>query len=192
MAKNNKLTGVLESVDESTNGKKLKFHDIVKSLEKRGFGPLILAPALLAALPTGVIPTIPTLAGLLIVFISVQAVMGRDHPWVPKRLRDVSIKKDRFDDMLDRVKPYTKFVDRFIHPRMSWAINHITVRAVAAICILLALTLPPLELIPFAATIPATAIVFFALGISARDGLMILIGLTLTIGGAIAVPLFFL
>src|SRR5690606_36946996 len=59
-------------------------------------------------------------------------------------------------------------------------------RIAAAICILLALTVPPLELVPFATTAPMGAIAAFGLALFVRDGLLMIIAAALS-GGAIAV-----
>lgn len=53
-------------------------------------------------------------------------------------------------------------------------------RVVAVLCMGLALTMPPLELMPFAAALPALAIMTFGLGISVGDGLLVAIGTVLT------------
>jgi hypothetical protein len=48
---------------------------------------------------------------------------------------------------------------------------------IAALSIILALTMIPLEMVPFAAAIPAFSIALFAVGLTANDGLLILFGL---------------
>ena len=53
-------------------------------------------------------------------------------------------------------------------------------RLVAAACVLVALTVPPLELLPFAAFVPALAIFAFGVGLVARDGVVVLIALLLS------------
>lgn len=42
---------------------------------------------------------------------------------------------------------------------------------------------PPLEVVPFGATVPSSAITAFAIALVARDGLLALLSLALTIGG---------
>lgn len=44
----------------------------------------------------------------------------------------------------------------------------------ALLCILLCTTVPPLELLPFASSIPMGAIALMGLGLMAQDGLVIL------------------
>ena len=49
-------------------------------------------------------------------------------------------------------------------------------RAIAAACILLALTIPPLEMLPFASTLIAAVISLFGLALLANDGAMAVLG----------------
>jgi hypothetical protein len=55
---------------------------------------------------------------------------------------------------------------------------------IALVCILVAATMPPLELIPFAATAAGAALTAFGLSLIAHDGVMVLIALGVTATGA--------
>src|SRR5262245_28933137 len=82
-----KLTSLLSDMDDSVSGqRKVTLADIVDALDRRGFGPLLVMPALVTILPTGAIPGVPALSGGLICLIAVQIVMGRKHPWLPDRI----------------------------------------------------------------------------------------------------------
>jgi hypothetical protein len=50
----------------------------------------------------------------------------------------------------------------------------VATRLVAVICVLISLAVPMLELLPLAAALPSLAILAFGLGLSARDGLLVL------------------
>lgn len=178
-----KLTDLLDHIQHQTGSGDLKAGDVVESLNSRGYGPLLLAPALLTALPTGGIPGVPSVTAILIILIAGQILMGSSTPWIPQYLANRSIKKQTFDEACDQAKPYTRQIDRYLKPRLRILTNETATRIVAGICIVLALTMPPLEFVPFAAIVPAFAILFFALGISAQDGLLILIGLIAAAAG---------
>ena len=53
--------------------------------------------------------------------------------------------------------------------------------------VVLGLGMIPLELLPFAAAIPALAIVVMALGLTAGDGVMMLLGLGVTLAGGVGI-----
>ena len=174
------LTEVLAKVQENIDGEKIEIREIVEALKHRGFGSLLLALALIALMPTGAIPGVPTITGCLIILIAGQLLFGKKSPWIPSFVADLSVDRDKFDDAKEKASPYTKTFDKCVKPRIDILTGTVAKRIVAAICIALGLLMPPLEVIPFAAAIPASAIVFLGLGLSGEDGLLISIGLTIT------------
>ncbi|MFP4313228.1 MAG: exopolysaccharide biosynthesis protein [Alphaproteobacteria bacterium] len=182
------LTDVLNQIDHQTDDRQLTIKDVVQVLDHRGYGPLLLAPALIAFLPTGGIPGVPTFMGLLIILIATQIVFGRRYPWLPHSLEKRSIKREKFEKAHHKAKPYTQKFDRLLKPRLEKLTSRKAIRAIAGVCIILAALMPPLEIIPFAVIIPAFAILLLAVGISANDGLFILFGLIIaTIGIAASI-----
>ena len=97
------ITAVLTTLRDDTDNDKISLGDIVSSLEGRGFGPLLMAPALIAFLPSGAIPGIPSLCGILIALIAIQKVFGKSHPWIPSRLRKADFDRERFSDGVDNL-----------------------------------------------------------------------------------------
>ena len=77
--------------------------------------------------------------------------------------------------------------ERALRPRLRGAPSRSFVRALAVFCLILATSVPPLELLPFASTVPFAAICLFGLGITAKDGLTILLGLITLIAGGLVV-----
>lgn len=180
-----KLTDVLEKIHRDTDGQKLKVSEVVESLENRGYGPLLLAAALFTVLPTGGIPGVPTFTAFIIIFIAVQILVGRKFPWIPKFLSKRSIKKQKFESARKKVEPYTKKFDTLLKPRLQWMVSASALRAVAALCILLAITMPFLEVVPFAAILPALAIAIMSLGLTANDGYAVAFGIIVAVMGFI-------
>ena len=179
MADNLDITSVLTTLREDTDDERISLGDIVSSLEGRGFGPLLMAPALIAFLPSGAIPGIPSLCGILIALIAVQKVFGKSHPWIPSRLRKADFDRQRFSEGVDNITPVTKRIDRFFKPRLTFLFGPVISRLIAALCVVFGLLMIPLELIPMAAAIPALAIIFAAIGLSTRDGVMLVLALIL-------------
>ena len=169
------LTDTLRRVLEA-GGERVCVGDIVEALRSRGFGPLILAPVLLVLLPTGAVPGVPTVMAGLIVLVAVQRVLGRRHPWLPRRLRAFGLERARFQRGVEWLRPYTERIDRYTDARLAWLTGDIGTRLSAAFCVVLASTIPPLDLVPFAAALPALAIALFALGLAVSDGLLVAIG----------------
>ena len=182
------LTDILRELAERPDGGRISLVSVVETMQGRGFGPLLLAPALLVVLPTGAIPGAPTLCAILIVLVAGQLVLGLRAPWVPRRLRKVDFDQDRFRAMVERAQPWTERVDRLLKPRLQaltrWPFN----RLGALLCLLLAVAMVPLELVPFAAAIPALIILLYALALAAHDGaLALLSGTGMAAAGAATV-----
>lgn len=179
MSEPHNITEVLEQVEEKTEGEKcISIGEFLDTFEHRGYGPLLLIIALLIVLPTGGIPGVPTLLGLVIILIASQLAWGRATPWLPKRLRKVSFKKTLFDKGVEKIKPVTAKIDHLIRPRMKWLASGFPARIVGLVCIVLAAVMPFLEVIPFADIIPGSAIALLGLGLTARDGAVIIAGWT--------------
>lgn len=181
MSETTNLTELLNTIEDDTQGDELKLGDVIELFENRGFGPLLLMPALLALLPTGSIPGVPTICAVLTIVIAGQLLVGRNHPWLPKWLKEISVDRERLTNGLDKAKSVTRYVDKLMHPRLELLTNERGSKLVAVACILLATIMIPLELVPMAAALPASAIVLLALGISVRDGLVVSIGLVITV-----------
>lgn len=178
------LSELLQQLD-AIDGDEVSLGEVVAQLEHRGYGPMLLGPGLIAMLPTGAIPGVPTACGLLIALIAAQLLFGRHHPWLPKPLREVSFSRQRFAGGVERVMPIARHIDRFIRPRLTFITDWPFTRIVAGVCVFLGLGMIPLELLPFAALGPATAIVFASLALSARDGLLLIFSALILVLSAI-------
>lgn len=179
------ITDVLLRLREQSEGDDVAVDTVIDALETRGFGPLLLAPALIALLPTSGIPGVPSVCGILIFLIAIQGGLGKRSPWVPNRLRRVSMQRRTLVSVIDRAQPYTHRVDRWFRPRLVFLTRAPFNRLVAVGCAALGLTMIPLELVPFAGTAPAFAITLAAIGMSTRDGIMIVVA-SLAAAGTLA------
>ena len=186
------LTDVLDIVEERVDGGTLSVNDVLMLFRYRGYGPLLLVPALIVVLPTGAIPGVPTICGLVTALIAAQIMAGQPVPWLPKRLREAAIRRESFDKAYRRCRPFTRQIDRLLKPRLQAWVRPPFPRVIAALCLVLALAMIPLELIPFAAAVPAWSIAFLALGITGNDGLWVATGLMVTVLGSIGLLVYLL
>ncbi|MGC3873590.1 exopolysaccharide biosynthesis protein [Halomonas sp. GXIMD04776] len=185
MAQGITLTQLIEQLDEADSGETIRLQDIVDNFETRGFGPLLVLPALIVVLPTGAIPGIPTLCGLFITMVAAQMMMGKSSPWLPQRLSQRGFSHDKFSRAVTRLKPWTQRIDKLLKPRLQRLVNPLSTRLIAALAVALALSMLPLELVPFAAALPALAITLMGLGLAARDGLLMAFGLVVVVAGGL-------
>ncbi|MCC4310005.1 exopolysaccharide biosynthesis protein [Alcanivorax marinus] len=180
------LTDILQELADRPDTRRLSLVTLVDTMQGRGFGPLLLVPALIVVLPTGALPGVPTLCALLIVLVAGQLVVGRRVPWLPARLRRVDFDRDRFRAMVDKARPWTERLDRLLKPRLAWLTRWPFNRVGALACLLLAVAMIPLELVPFAAAIPALIILLYALALAAHDGVLAVLGLAAMIAALAA------
>jgi len=157
--------------------------DIQGCLGRDAFGPTLLALGLLALSPVGDIPGAPTVLGIFIFSIGLQMAAGRKTLWIPRPLARRSVKGRRLRQAASLFRPVMRVLAVIIRARLTYLTEDPFARVIAAICAALALTLPPLEFVPFGATVPSSVITGFSIALVARDGLLALISAALMIGG---------
>lgn len=170
------LSQILSNLVDDTKGEKVTLGELFDTLDQRSYGPLLLLPALIAVAPTGAIPGMSIVTGSIIALFAVQLLIGRSHPWLPERLERFEFSRKTLSRSVDKAMPWVKAVESHLRRRFTLLAEPPANRIVALLCLLLALTMFPLALLPFAVAVPGTAIMFFALGLTTRDGLLILAG----------------
>ena len=176
MAQNIELEQIITKLKTASDGEEMSLDDVVLAFEERGFGPLLIAPALLALLP---IPGVPSLCGIVIIFMAAQILIGRDRPWLPQRIRQISIGREKLVNWADKALPYARKIDKLIKPRLYPLTGQAAIRIMAAVCIFLALMIIPLELLPMAAAVPALALILIGLALSSNDGILMCIAIAM-------------
>lgn len=180
MSESASIYDLLEEIDKETEGD-LTLGDITASLESQGFGPLIFIVALTAILPTGAIPMVPTVCAIVIFIFSAQMLLGNTGPWLPKFLRKRSIKRDKFVKAKNKVMGFVNRIDKIISKRCEHLFTNLSVKISAACMALLSLIIPPMEIVPFLAALPASAIALFSLALTARDGVLLIAAYSLSV-----------
>ncbi|WP_274425545.1 exopolysaccharide biosynthesis protein [Chelativorans sp. YIM 93263] len=166
------------------SGGNVSVDNLLDEVGHRSFGPLLLVLALVAFTPLGGIPGIPTVLAGTTILIAAQLVIGRNRFWIPGFVVRRSIDQGKLKTTIGYVRPVARFVDKLINPRLSWLTRPPFLRPAAAICIIVALTIPPLEVVPFGGTISWAAIAAFGLALIAHDGVLTLIAAAFAGGAA--------
>ncbi len=170
------ISGLLDKLVEDTQNE-VTVEDVVSSFEERGFGPLLLIPSLMVILPTGAIPGVPSICGITLFLVCIQLAAGKDHPWLPKALRERSVSHDKLKKATDKARPYISKMEKLFTPRFTAMAKKPIRSVIAGISGIVALSMIPLEVIPFGAALPAFALALTAIGIAYRDGVVVTIGL---------------
>lgn len=156
----------------------------VEAFGHRSYGPFLVLPALLELSPIGGIPGIPTFLAAIIMLFAFQILLGRRHFWLPDLIARRSVSAERLDKAVKKLRPVAGWLDRWFHGRLSKLTGGPFVRIAAGLCILLALTIPPLELVPFASSVPMLSIAAFGMALLVRDGLLMIVACLLAVGTA--------
>lgn len=168
-----KVLDQIEALAETKD--RVALGEIVEALGSRSYGPFVLIPALIDISPIGSIPTLPTVLASAIILFAVQMLLGRTHMWLPGFLSRRSISAERIGKSMPSLRKMAKFLDRWFHGRIPAMTRGIWLR-LSALCVIgLALTVPPLELLPLATTAPMAAIGAFGLALLVGDGLLMIL-----------------
>ena len=185
-AEQRRLEEVIDGVIQLGQGAcQVSIGDIQQQIGQRSFGPFLFVPAIIEISPLGGIPGVPTLLALIVALFAIQMLMGREHFWIPGALSRRSVSGHKLETGLNKLRPVMRWLDKLIHPRLQWATSRSFVRALALLCLILATSVPPLELLPFASSVPFAAICLFGLGLTAKDGLTIILGLGALVAGGL-------
>ena len=169
------LAGVAEE-----NGR-VRVRTLVEAFGHRGYGALLLVPALLEISPLGAVPGVPTALALVVLLFAVQIALGRDHMWLPDAVGRRSIDGDKLRAATAKVRPVAAKLDSWSHGRLDRLVERPFTQVAAGMCAALTLTVPPLEVVPFASTVPMAAIAVFGLALVVRDGVLMLIAIALSL-----------
>ncbi len=174
------MSGAMEIYDKledaSDENGEVSFGDIIESLRGKGFGAFFIAPAMIVVLPTGAIPGIPAICGALLLVIAVQIILGRKHPWIPKKIKDIRFSQSKYKSAICKAKPYAEKIDKFIRPRFQIMTKGKMKRLGALVCIALSVAIMVIGFIPMAPALFGSAILWFGIGFASHDGLLVTIG----------------
>jgi hypothetical protein len=182
------LEGTLDELEKASDGSgSVSIGEILDTIGQRSFGPFLLVLALIAFTPLGGIPGLPTALAFMVIVIAGQLLFNMKQFWLPNSILRRSIERQRLRNSIGYIRPVARIVDKVIRPRLSWLTKEPFVHVAAGLCILVALTVPPLEVVPFAGAVSWAAIAALGLALIAHDGVLALIALGFTIGAAYAV-----
>ena len=163
------------------HGEKVELGDILEAIGQRSFAPLLVVMGLLVVSPLSGIPGLPSTIGLMVVLISGQLILGGRRFWMPAWVRHRGISRRRYLRALELMRRPAAFVDRLLKPRLGFMVHKVGFSLILTICIVVALTMPVMEPVPFAASIAGLALVGFGLSLLAHDGLVALVSLAYTL-----------
>lgn len=155
----------------------ISIQSMLEATGERSFGALLLIPGLLLFSPLSGIPGLPTFFAVMVGLIAVQLLIGRTHFWLPKWLLNRCASRSKYDRAIAFLKRPARMIDRLLRHRLTVLTEGIAVYINALLCLLIAVTMPPLELIPFGNSVAGATLSFLGLGMMARDGALVIAAL---------------
>jgi hypothetical protein len=174
-----RISGVLSSIARNS-GDHLTVADIVAVLRDRAFAILVVLLGLPNCLPMP--PPIPLVCGLLLALVAAQLAAGRPTPWLPRALLRRSIPQEDVSRAVARALPVLQRLERWSKPRMTFLETPLALRLIGFL--LIAFSVGLLVAAPVIGQIPlGIAVCLVGLGLVERDGIVIVAGMLVGIGG---------
>ena len=172
----------IAEAETRSEGQETSLGTILETIGPRSFGPLVLLAGLITLVPViGAIPGVPTIMGIIVMLTAGQMLFGRQEFWLPQTLLKRSVKQDNLDKTVRFSRPAARFVDRIFKPRLTNLIKGPGLYLIAVACVLISAALPVMELVPFSALSAGAALAAFGIALVARDGLLALIAMVITL-----------
>ncbi|GFE63985.1 exopolysaccharide biosynthesis protein [Litoreibacter roseus] len=165
------LGRALVRLDRQGTAHAVSLGDVVALLRQLGPLYLLMAVACVAVSPLSGIPFVTTACGLTIALLAGQLLIGRRTAWLPGPLRRREIKMSHLQKGLIRADRLAGFIERPLRRRWVWLTSGVVRSGLLGTCLILGLSMPFLEVIPFAGSTFAFVILIIALALIARDGL---------------------
>ena len=170
------LQSLLDRLEaQRPNAAELTIGDLFDAVGRRAFGPVLVLPGLFVVSPLGGIPGATSAAGLTTVLLSLPVVFKRRRLWLPQAVRQRHIARKRLLKATHALRRPARWVDHLLKPRLEWVMHGVMLQLIAVVISAVGLTMPMLEVVPFADTVPGAAIVVFGLSLTSHDGLFALL-----------------
>lgn len=150
--------------------------EIADRFGQSGFGFVILFLALPALIP--VPGPFGLVFGACLVLVSAQVLAGAEHLWLPQRVRAITVDGGKLKAGIAHAAVWLRWTEKWVIPGRGpqWLLKHL--RPVAGLPVLVMALIIAIP-IPFGNILPCVALLFFALGLIAEDGLSLAAGLAL-------------
>ena len=170
------LSEVLRTVADGDDDR-ICMDDLMARFGGSAMGALLLLFSLACLLPLP--PGSTTIFGLPLLLLAPQLTLGRKAPWMPSQLRRRSVSRHDLRKGLPRLVKWLRRLESLSRPRLDFLFSPLGVRALGAVCALLAfvLILP----IPLGNFLPAIAVSLLSLSLVQRDGYLAIAGYVMTL-----------
>jgi hypothetical protein len=164
----------VESLVKETSGETVTLGQLMRIVERRSFGAVILLLGLIAVSPLTIVPGATWAVAAVTLLFSIQLLFPLKHPVLPRKLLRLEMPRAQLLSFVKTTRGAAHIADKLTAPRLGFLTRPPFVLAVALICILSALVTFPLGLIPLGPVLPGLSILLMGVGLTARDGVFLL------------------
>ncbi len=170
------LYEALQRAIDSIEGKTVTLRRLLELVGEHGLLFLCALLTIPFLIPVS-IPGVSTVFGAAIILISI-GITANTVPWLPRQIMDRELDAEKLSGILRRGADVVRRLEAYIRPRMQALTGSGLAARVNGLALIFAgvLLMAPLGLVPFSNTLPAFAILLLAVGMSQRDGLLVIAG----------------
>lgn len=176
-------TEMADRIEDRTSGESVTVGELVRSVGRRAFGPLLILASLIALLPTGAIPGMSFVTGAIMLTVSAQLLFGAERVWLPRTIARWRMDRDRLVANLDRVRKWDERLRFLVKERLTILLRPPFLNLVALAGVILSLSNFVLGPLPFGSFPAGLAFIVIGAGLTARDGLLVAVGIALGAAG---------
>jgi len=177
------LDELSHNVNRDSEQQSVRLGILLNAVGRRSYGPLLLIIGLFSVSPATIVPGMTTVAAAITLLVALQMALGLQRPWLPKVVLNIKIPRQPFFAFVDQARPKVERLHGVLLKERFCFMSAPPFVILVALCVAAAaLVTFPLSIIPFAPLAPGSAVVLFGLGMTARDGLWLGLGMVLTTG----------
>ena len=165
-----KTSFLLSKITSGNQSQSIHLGYLIEQFKGRSFGGLLLILSILVLLPI-----VSFIAGIIILLVGLQMLLGLPMPILPKFIMQQQVDKRSFESFVDKVIPWLVRSEKYIRPRWFFFAHTIGQRLLG--CLILLLALVSLMPLPFSNMPPSIALILISLGVLERDGVLITLGI---------------
>jgi hypothetical protein len=167
---------------EAQAGEKITIGEFLDPLGERAFGFLLLILAIPNFIPVPI--GVGGIMGVLVIYVGAQMLLGFQHPWLLRSMREHGMARKRVEKFVARLAPLLRWLEHVCRPRLEaltrQPAHRISGLLLVATGILLALP------IPFTNYLFGVLLVLYAVALIERDGAALIVAWLASVAGAIA------
>lgn len=177
------LEQLLERVNElAHHNNRVSIEMVVESIGSRSFGPLLMLIGITLFSPLSGIPGMSFFMAAFVLLVAVQMLIGRKSFWLPHFILNRSVEHNKLQKALDWLSKPARGIDRVLTPRLTFLVQTSGSYGIAALCVIVGLCMPMMELVPFSSSVAGLGLLILGLSLVAHDGLLALLAIVIFSG----------